>query len=132
MTLVKKLIGFWFVILSACLGAYVLFYNQEPIYVRLPGVGEFKVWSALAFLVSYFLGVTTVTLYFLIDTLKKTFEIRRLSRRLRAYEADQDRLPSRSIRGRSDLATTGAGSISPASGSRSKGGERFPPEGELF
>jgi predicted membrane protein len=84
--LVRQLFKFWFVLLLASGAAYLLMYNQERIYVSLPGIGEFKVITAIAFIVSFMLGATTVTLYFASDMVKKSWELRSRNKRIKTLE----------------------------------------------
>src|SRR5688500_14365330 len=80
-TFFRRLISYWALLVVAAIGAYILLYNQELIYVVLPGIGQFKVLSAIAFIVCFLLGVTFVSLYFMVDIFKKTWEIRSLRKK---------------------------------------------------
>lgn len=84
--LIRQLLKFWLVLMLAAVAAYLLIFNQERIYINLPGIGEFRVIAALAFLISFAVGATTVTFYFGADVLRKTWEIKRQNKRIRHLE----------------------------------------------
>ncbi len=70
----------------AAIAAYLLIFNQERIYINLPGIGEFKVIAALAFIICFAIGATAVTFYFGTDVLRKSWEIKRLTKRVKHLE----------------------------------------------
>lgn len=95
MALIRHILRFWLVLVFAGAGAYVLLFNQERIYVNLPGLGEFRVVAAVAFIACFLLGASAVTLHFIFDVLKKSFEISKLKKRNRLLESDLERQPMR-------------------------------------
>ncbi len=84
--LIRQLLKFWLVLMLAAVSAYLLIFNQERIYINLPGIGEFRIIAALAFLICFAIGATTVTFYFGTDVLRKTWEIKRQNKRIRHLE----------------------------------------------
>ena len=121
MNIIKQLLKFWIVIVFGCAGAYLLLYNQEPIYVNLPGIGEFKIMTAIAFIACFFVGATTVVIHFSIDLLKKSIELRTLKKKLKSYEHGQYQANQHK---NSPLPIT----VAP----HKKIDDKFPPEGEIF
>jgi len=117
--IIKQLLKFWFVIVFGCAGAYLLMYNQEPIYVNLPGIGEFKIMTAIAFIACFLAGATTVVVHFIIDIVKKSMEVRSLRKKLKS------RVQSHDIQNQtSPLPITAA--------PHKNIDDKFPPEGEIF
>ncbi len=121
MNIIKQMLKFWVVIVFGCAGAYLLLYNQEPIYVNLPGIGEFKVMAAIAFIACFLIGATTVVIHFTFDLLKKSIEVRGLKKRVKALESAQN---STNNFKSSSLPETNA--------TPKKIDDKFPPEGEIF
>ena len=80
MIMVLKLFKFWFVVLFLCVGVYFGAYLQDPVTLKIPGVGAYTVTAAIALIGSFFLGVTLVTLYFGVDFIKKSIEVYRLNK----------------------------------------------------
>lgn len=97
MPLVRQLLKHWLFLVAASFGAYILIYNQERIYVTLPGIAEFRVVTAVAFIAAFLVGATMVTLHFLFDIIRKNLEIRRYTKRIRHLESELDNLRSASV-----------------------------------
>jgi len=67
------------------LGGYLGLYNQERVGMSFPPLIEhLSLPSYVAFLAFFALGILAASLYFSIDGLRKTFEIRRLAKQIRA------------------------------------------------
>ena len=81
-----KLVKFWFFLLAAAVGVYLIMYNQDRVYVHLKGIGEFKIIAGLAYFSAFIAGALTVTLYIITDIFRKSFEIHKLSRKTRSLE----------------------------------------------
>ena len=52
----------------------------------LPWVGNYSVAKSAAFIVVFFVVVTLISFYFASDIFKKSFEIRRLNKRVKTLE----------------------------------------------
>jgi hypothetical protein len=70
--------------------AFFAYLNVDTIYVHLPYVGEFRIPAALAFLSAFISGAIFSAFYFLADTARKSFEIKRSRKELSALMQTPD------------------------------------------
>lgn len=77
-----RVLKFWFYLTLICLLAFVAVFNQEPIYFKIPLLGEFKMWTAVPLIASFIMGATIMAAYVIVDSTKMKLEIRRLKKRL--------------------------------------------------
>lgn len=127
MALLRGLIKYWIFIIAAAAGAYLLVYNRDFIYVNIPRVAQFKVMTAVAFIACFVAGATSVVVYFFFETIKKSFEIRTLTKRVRSLENQLGKNSGQSLPAVGVEPDRAGGTMS-----TQKSGDAFPPEGEIF
>lgn len=78
---------FWLILAFLGSGAYFAHFNREHVGLQLPPWIEHVTLPAyLVYGGSFLVGTLVTSLFFGIDNLRKTFEIRRLQRRVRELE----------------------------------------------
>lgn len=77
-----RVLKFWFYTVLICMLSFVAVFNQEPIYFKIPGLGEFRMWTAVPLIGSFILGATMMAIYVIVDSTKMKLEIRRLKKKL--------------------------------------------------
>lgn len=94
MHVLGRIAKFWVLWVIACLSLYLAYFNQERIGLSLePWIEHINLPGYLVYMAFFILGAVVMTCYFLIDSLKKTLEIRRLTRRLKELETAGQMLP---------------------------------------
>ena len=94
MHVLGRIAKFWVLWVFVILSLYLAYYNQERVGLSLePWIEHINLPGYLVHLAFFLLGAAVMTCYFLIDSLKKTLEIRRLTRRLRELDPEIQTLP---------------------------------------
>jgi len=93
MFLLRRLFGFWLILLLLSAGGIAAFFNQEPIVIRLPYFGPYTTPLGLALIISFAIGASVVVFYFSLEVMKKSFEIRRLKKEIRLSRAHPGQEP---------------------------------------
>ena len=85
---IKKFLNL--ILILACMSyiAFFAYLNVDTIYINLPYIGEFRIPAAVAFLCTFVAGAIFSGFYFVIDTAKKSFEIKRSRKELSYLQRD--------------------------------------------
>ena len=77
MSFVRRFINFLAVLFVMGYGGYFGFLNMDRVYVHVPLIGEYRIPSFLAFLITFLLGALFAAVFFGYDFFRKSFELRR-------------------------------------------------------
>ena len=89
MRFLTRLANFWLLITMVSISAYFAVYNRDRVSLHLPPwIEQITMPGYIVNLAFFFLGAAVVTVYFGIDSLRKSLTIRRLRKKLREYGAD--------------------------------------------
>jgi uncharacterized integral membrane protein len=84
MGFVVKLVRFWVLLVFAVSTGYFAIYNQDKVALKLPPwIEHISVPAYAAFATFFLFGAIVVTVFFGLDSMRKTFEIRRLNKQVR-------------------------------------------------
>jgi uncharacterized integral membrane protein len=89
MVFLRKLLSLLLILFAITYAGFFAFLNSAPIYVNLPYFGEYKAPGAVSFILAFVMGALFAMLYFGLDSMKKSFELRRRGRELSALKRDQ-------------------------------------------
>jgi uncharacterized integral membrane protein len=89
MKAIKKFINLLFILACISYLAFFSYLNVETIYVHFPYIGEFRLPAAVAFLCTFIAGAVFSGFYFLLDTAKKSMEIKRNRKELYALRREE-------------------------------------------
>jgi uncharacterized integral membrane protein len=82
MIFLRKLTNLLLILILVSYAGFFAFLNSDPIYINLPYFGEFKAPGSIAFVLTFVVGALFSALYFAMDAIRKSFEIRRNKKEL--------------------------------------------------
>ena len=86
MRFLARLANFWLLITFVSFTAYFAVYNRDRVSLHLPPwIEQITMPGYMINLAFFFVGAIVVTIYFGIDSIRKSLIIRRLRRQLREY-----------------------------------------------
>ncbi len=89
MRFLARLANFWLLITFVSFTAYFAVYNRDRVSLHLPPwIEQITMPGYMINLAFFFVGAIVVTIYFGIDSIRKSLIIRRLRRQLREYGLD--------------------------------------------
>ena len=84
MGFITKLFRFWVLLIFAVSTGYFAIYNQDHVALKLPPwIEHISVPAYGAFATFFLFGAAVVTLFFGVDSMRKSVQIRRLNKQLR-------------------------------------------------
>ncbi len=86
MKFLNKLISHWLILVTGAVLGYFCSFNLDPIYVHFPQLGEYRMRGATLFMLFFLAGCAWSSLYFTLDTIRKSWTVRNLKKRIKALE----------------------------------------------
>ena len=80
MEFMKRMTQYWLLLVVVLFWGFVGAFNTDSLYVHIPLLGELKAKAVIIYLTMFLLGCAVTTLYLGLDSLKKSFKIRQLTK----------------------------------------------------
>jgi uncharacterized integral membrane protein len=84
--LLASMLKFVVLLIAIAFGGVVCFVNLDPVVVNVPFGHPMQLPLAFVMILAFFFGIITMVFQFSLDILRKTMEVRKLTKRLRTLE----------------------------------------------
>jgi len=88
--MLSSLLKFVVVLLAVSIGAVVCFINPDPVIVAIPLGEQVRIPLALVMMISFGFGILTMFVQFSVDIFRRTWEVRRLKKKIKSLEVALD------------------------------------------
>lgn len=86
MSFIARLLKFTLLLFALCAGAYFILFNSNTVQLSFGHLGSMVLPAAVVYIVFYFLGAATVSLYFGYEFTRRSLKLGRLERKVRKME----------------------------------------------
>ena len=93
MSFIVRLIKFTFLLFVLCAGAYFVLFNGSNVELSFGHLGQVVMPAAVVYIIFYFLGAATVSLFFGYEFTRRSLKLGSLERKVRKIQGSSEERP---------------------------------------